>query len=530
MIPGSPTKRGIETESSSDEDDEDAKESNSARGLAEYKKQAKKVVKDALATTYQPFKKFKVDKQLDRIRKDTRLNHIPKSIRDDSKSKKKIQVMKKRQTKKKYRLQSPRCAVCVWVYGSAKASRTIYRCSVCGIPLCTTIKGKAKKSCWDRFHTCSCLSSIETKKPAIPTRKSPRKEGRTGSVTVNVVDLDYVLFVVANESTIRYATLVYIPEVKRNTYREILVGVFQRSLKWAHFPFGNDPLSRIPRFRESAVSSASYPVDKVISAGAPLPPARHILPSVAKKWNHFKGRTDESTAALDRMIFPLQKAKPKMQLVLREIKKFALQVLALKKHCFLGKKLPLEKGFRGIQIALGHSNLSLKGVLHELALSYEMINPLHSMIPGSPTKRGIESESESSSDEDIEENLSARGLTEYQKQVKKYVTDALGSSSYQPFKKFKTDKRLDEIRRDTRLNHIPKSIREKGDSKRKMKVMKKRQPTKKYRVQSPRCVMCTWIYGARKASRTGYCCSTCGIPLCTQVKGKARSPAGEGKS
>ncbi|EJK53517.1 hypothetical protein THAOC_27035, partial [Thalassiosira oceanica] len=48
-----------------------------------------------------------------------------------------------------------------------------------------------------------------------------------------VVDLDYVLFVVANESTIRYATLVYIPEVKRNTYREILVGVFQRSLKWA---------------------------------------------------------------------------------------------------------------------------------------------------------------------------------------------------------------------------------------------------------------------------------------------------------
>ena len=185
MIPGSPTKHGIETGSSSDEDDEDAKESNSARGLAEYKKQAKKVVKDALAKTYQPFKKFKVDKQLDRIRKDTRLNHIPKSIRDDSKSKKKIQVMKKRQTKKKYRLQSPRCAVCVWVYGSAKASRTIYRCSVCGIPLCTTIKGKAKKSCWDRFHTCSCLSSIETKKPAIPTRKSPRKEGRTGSVTVN---------------------------------------------------------------------------------------------------------------------------------------------------------------------------------------------------------------------------------------------------------------------------------------------------------------------------------------------------------
>lgn len=95
-----------------------------------------------------------------------------------------------------------------------------------------------------------------------------------------------------------------------------------------------------------------------------------------------------------------------MQLVLREMKKLALQVLAVKRHCFLGQKLPLDLGFRGIQIALGNSSLSLKGVLHELAQNHKMTNPLHSMIPGSPTKRGIETESSSEEeDEDAEEHL-----------------------------------------------------------------------------------------------------------------------------
>ena len=77
-----------------------------------------------------------------------------------------------------------------------------------------------------------------------------------------VVNLDYVLFVVASETTIRYATLVYIPEEKRDTYRGILREIYERSLKWAHFPLGNDPLSPIPPFRESVVSTKSYPVSK----------------------------------------------------------------------------------------------------------------------------------------------------------------------------------------------------------------------------------------------------------------------------
>ena len=77
-----------------------------------------------------------------------------------------------------------------------------------------------------------------------------------------VVDLDCVMFVVASESTIQYATLVYIPDAKRHTYREILRGIFERSMKWVHFPLGTNPQTRIPSFRESVVSSSSYPIDR----------------------------------------------------------------------------------------------------------------------------------------------------------------------------------------------------------------------------------------------------------------------------
>jgi len=245
-----------------------------------------------------------------------------------------------------------------------------------------------------------------------------------------------------------------------------------------------------------------------------------ILPKIAKKWNHHKGRTDEMSDGLRRMMFPLTQATPKVQLVLREFKKLALQVLAVKRHCFLGTKLPPNGGFRCIQIALGHSNLSLKAVLHELALNYKMMNPLHGMVPGSPSKRGIESES--SSDEEVEENISARGLTEYQKQAKKYVANALARPG-QPFKKFKGDKRLDQIRKDTRLRHIPKSFSDHESVKKKKRVMKKKLPAKKYqRVQSPKCALCVWIDGSRTAKRSVWRCPICGVHLCIKVRGKAK--------
>ena len=56
--------------------------------------------------------------------------------------------------------------------------------------------------------------------------------------------------------------------------------------------------------------------------------------------NRCKGRIDETTRKLDEMNFPMSKVSPKQVVILRELKKLAVQVYLAKKHCFLNTKLP----------------------------------------------------------------------------------------------------------------------------------------------------------------------------------------------
>ena len=95
-----------------------------------------------------------------------------------------------------------------------------------------------------------------------------------------------------------------------------------------------------------------------------------MVPSVIAMWNRCKGRIDETTRKLDEMNFPMSKASPKQVLILRELKKLAIQVYLTKKNCFPNAKLLWGSGYRQIQGALGHSGISMKDVHHTLALSY----------------------------------------------------------------------------------------------------------------------------------------------------------------
>ena len=125
--------------------------------------------------------------RLDRIRQDSRLNHTPRSFSEKGSIKKKKRAMKKNQPAKKYQqVQSPRCAVCVWVNGSRKAKRSTWQCPVCRVHLCVKVQGNAKKSCWDKWHTCNCLGSIvKIAQRKEPTRRSPRKTPPVGTETVS---------------------------------------------------------------------------------------------------------------------------------------------------------------------------------------------------------------------------------------------------------------------------------------------------------------------------------------------------------
>ena len=79
-----------------------------------------------------------------------------------------------------------------------------------------------------------------------------------------VANLPYVLFVVAGETKVHYATLIQFPESKKTLMKGILRGVYHCSLKWAYtIPSGiEDPSSHVPDYREMIVSSKGYTISK----------------------------------------------------------------------------------------------------------------------------------------------------------------------------------------------------------------------------------------------------------------------------
>ena len=204
----------------------------------------------------------------------------------------------------------------------------------------------------------SCFFGDEAFKQLV-YKKDYRAQVLHHAATAN---LEYVLFVVANETNITYATLICFPKAKRDTYLGLMDGVYDRSLSWAYDNAWNtnDPMTHLPDFRENVVSSKSYPIDResvcfvyflwkklmemVDKTKLPLPMARKIVPAIVARWNKIKGRIDEMTRYLDAMTFVSRRSNPKQQLVMRELKKLALTVLFTKKHCFPTKPIPMGRG------------------------------------------------------------------------------------------------------------------------------------------------------------------------------------------
>ena len=145
-----------------------------------------------------------------------------------------------------------------------------------------------------------------------------------------------------------------------------------------------------------------------------------------------------------------------------------------KKNCFLNTKLPWGSGYKRIQAALGHSGISLRDILHQLATSYEMLNPIHGFTPGSPSRAiGYRASCmNKSTSEDSDDNYKefkssdaggSRQLLSWKKEAKCYTRDAL-QCSRNPYNKFIKDPTLDRIRKDNRLEHFPQSVPNKSSS------------------------------------------------------------------
>ena len=388
-----------------------------------------------------------------------------------------------------------------------------------------------------------------------------------------VCNFSHMLFVVASETGIRYATLVHVPKAKRLTYLTLLEGVYDRCLKWAYEDAwdSNDPIAHIPDIRPEVVSGSNYPIDidsiavkyiiwkmlfqKVRRAQLPLPLAKKILPVIITMWNRAKGRIDEMTRHIDSMLFDLPKGSPKQRLVMREMMKLCLSVYFSKKHCFPSKPVPKGQGYTKIQVHLWHlrKEFTLKEVLLKLATTYTVRNQIKGFIPGSPmpgtTAKETEENRGDESDDSVE-MLSQRGVRSWQSQAMAKIRSIEGKRN--KFNLFCQDEMLDRIRCDYRLNHSQISIADISRKKKKKDAetgVETRQAStdtgdaagvegdattdnteetnkaakKSVRKHSsPRCVLCVGLMGAQKAYQTVFSCRACGVYLCITPHGASK--------
>lgn len=224
-----------------------------------------------------------------------------------------------------------------------------------------------------------------------------------------VCGFDKVLFVVANEFKPIYATMISVTQQQRETYIYMVTEhIYENSLKWAYTTAWDDkanPEQHFPDFREEAVTTPKYHVDHdtlafhyavwrltvtmVEEAGMPLPIAKRIAPKIVCVWNKYKGRIDEMSEYLKKMLWYLSQATPKQQVTIREIKKVALNAFLAKKHAF--NTLPPEafqgRSFSQIRRALSKHEGTLSEFVLSLARTFRLLLPAPGLVPRSPFKR-----------------------------------------------------------------------------------------------------------------------------------------------
>ena len=131
----------------------------------------------------------------------------------------------------------------------------------------------------------------------------------------------------------------------------------------------------------------------------------------------------------------------------------AINVRFILKHCFPSKSAPSGKGYSAIQHHHKHLKTTMKDVLFELASTYKMMNPIRGVIPGSP----IHQRQELRNDTDRIDAKIASEQSDWTKKATAYVRDRITPNSRYKLKKFIDDEKLNKIRLDATLFHIPKS-------------------------------------------------------------------------
>jgi len=126
-----------------------------------------------------------------------------------------------------------------------------------------------------------------------------------------------------------YGVLITISLDYRSTYESFLHTLKQTHLSWV---YGNE---QIPDFNEENTSTKGYQVYKdcidlhlglssslwttIIQKGKPLPPGKHLIPSIVAYWNRNKGGVDVLSRYLKNVKIPLGRVSPRVVYVIRMI-------------------------------------------------------------------------------------------------------------------------------------------------------------------------------------------------------------------
>lgn len=92
---------------------------------------------------------------------------------------------------------------------------------------------------------------------------------------------------------------------------------------------------------------------------------------------------------LKELLWYLAQESPRQALMIREIKKVAVNAFILKKHCY--NSIPNAwfqgKGFSAIHKKLAQHEGTLSDFILELAMTYKILSPMPGQVPTSPLKR-----------------------------------------------------------------------------------------------------------------------------------------------
>jgi hypothetical protein len=325
-------------------------------------------------------------------------------------------------------------------------------------------------------------------------------------------NLEKVFFVVANENTPIYSVLISFSTEQRQTFLGILMGIYDSGLSWAYNDAwkNDDPTYHIPYFREEVISRSSYHIDQdtvvfqyvlwkvllkaTIDAEMPLPVAKRIVPAIVAFWNKGKGRIDEMSRYLKEMHWYLAQESPRQALVIREIKKAAVNALLLKRHCW--NQIPNTwfhgKSFSEIRKKLTQNEGTLSDFILELAMTYKILSPMPGHVPTSPLKRKQSSEGQLGH---AKRTCLAQRF-EHEKEASLQQREAetyCANVTRNKLKKFMEEPVLNSIRLNRSLNHCMVSAG-----------------------AGARCILCS--SGRNGFHATFFFCKTCKVRLCTLTR------------